>query len=163
MSKIRAKIKWSLPIEIFQPGKYNTDEKFIKHLRKFISENDSPLLDEKGFFMFLAGQVVPEEKLSIVLVEGTFEQTIKEKILKKKGHIREYRCIYENHKNENLYLKIGIIEELNEKDSEELYQAIACKYIQEINPNCNEPCEIKFEKEIEIQNSGEFSPLKEKI
>ncbi len=161
MSNIRVKIKWSLPIEIFQPGKYNTDEKFIEHLRKFISENDSPLLEERGFFMFLAGQVIPEEKLSIALIEGTFDHSIKEKILKKKGHLREYKCIYKNHKNENLYLKVGIIEELNEKDSEELYKAIECKYIEKINPNCNEPC--KTEKDIEIINSGEYSPLKEKL
>ncbi len=163
MSEIKAKIKWSLPIEIFQPGKYNTDEKFIEHLRKFISENDSPLLNEKGFFMFLAGQLVPEEKLSVALIEGSFEHSIKEKILKKKGHLREYKCIYKNHKNENLYLKIGTIEELNSTDSEDLYKEIQCKFIEEVNPNCNETCKIKVGAKIEIENTGDFSPLKERF
>ena len=41
-------INWSEPIELFKPGIYNTDEKFIEHLRKFVLENENPSKQKSG-------------------------------------------------------------------------------------------------------------------
>lgn len=161
MKNIKVVIKWSEPIELFKPGKYNTEEKFIYHLRKMLTENESPLLEKKGFFLFLSGSFLPEEKLSAVLIGYSFENSIKEEIRKLKGHVREFKCIYRNYKNENLYLKTGIIEQLNEKESKELYNNILCSLVLSNFPSCNEPCKLIGLTDIYIKNIGNFSPLKE--
>ncbi len=145
------KVKWSDPIKLFKPGKYNTDEKFIEHLRKFISENDNPLLNETGIFMFLAGNIKPEEKLSVVFIEGTDEESIKDRIVKKKGHVREFKCIYKNYKDENLYLKIG------KPEADVDIDKIVCAYTNYAYPSCNEKCQM--EEKIIIKNEGNYSPL----
>jgi len=156
---IKAVIKWSEPIEIFKPGKYNTDEKFIEHLRKFIGQNDSPLLKKEGFYCFVSGSLKPEERLSVVLIEESFGRSIKEKIERKKGHMREYRCIYKNYKEQDLYLKVGIIESLNTEDSEEIYKKIACRLIVENDPSCNRPCDTEV-SDVQVINEGDYKPLK---
>jgi hypothetical protein len=151
-------INWSQPIEIFKPGTYNTDEKFIEHLRKFIEEQENPVLDKKGIFMFLSGELKPQEKLSVVIVEGAADHTIREKIVKKKGHIREFKCLYKNYKNENLYLKIGTLEDV--EINSEIIQNIVCALIDYASPSCNEPCKNKAQ--ISIYNRGDYSPLSER-
>ncbi len=156
---MEAKITWSEPIEIFKPGKYNTDEKFIEHLRKFIEEQTDSLFDKKGIFMFLSGEIKPQEKLSVVIIEGTADHTIKERLVKKKGHIRELKCLYKNYKDENLYVKIGILEEVELK--EDILQNIVCALIDYASPSCNEPCKHKTEEKIVIYNKGSYSPLHE--
>ena len=153
---MEVKINWSEPIEIFKPGKYNTDEKFIEHLRKFIEENENPYLNETGIFMFLSGQIKPEEKLSVIIIEGTADHSIKERIVKRKGHVREFKCLYKNYKNENLYLKIGKIQNL--ELNPEIIQNIVCAFIDYASPSCMEPCKQKPDKII-IFNEGNFSPL----
>ncbi len=161
MKDIKVVIKWSEPIELFKPGKYNTDEKFIDHLRKTLGENDSPLLEKDGFFVFLSGDIIPQEKLSVVLIGHSYGSSIKEKICKLKGNVRELKCIYRNYKDENLYLKIGIVEQLNEKESKELYNNILCSLVLSNYPSCNEPCKLTALGDIYIRNTGNFSPLKE--
>jgi hypothetical protein len=156
---IKVVINWSEPVEIFSPKKYNTDEKFIRHFQKFVSEIDSPLFEKEGFYCIVAGSLVPEEKLSVVLIEESFGKSIKEKICRKKGHVREYRCIYKNYGEETIYIKAGIIESLNTKDSEEVYKKIACRLIMDNSPSCNELCETDL-LDIEIVNTGNYRPLK---
>ncbi len=153
------KIKWSEPIEVFKPGKYNTDEKFIEHLRKFIEEHTNSDFEKTGLFMFLSGQIRPEEKLSVVIIEGTADHTIKERLVKKKGHVRELKCLYKNYKDENLYIKIGEIE--NVELTPEIVQNIVCSLIDYASPSCMEPCSKKPDEKIIIVNEGNFSPLKE--
>ena len=153
------KIKWSEPIEVFKPGKYNTDEKFIEHLRKFIEEHANSEFEKTGLFMFLSGQIRPEEKLSVVIIEGTADHTIKERLVKKKGHVRELKCLYKNYKDENLYIKIGEIE--NVELTPEIVQNIVCSLIDYASPSCMEPCSKKPDEKIIIVNEGSFSPLKE--
>ncbi|WP_456464672.1 hypothetical protein [Persephonella sp.] len=156
---IKAVIKWSQPIEIFRPKKYNTDDKFIEHFRKFINQNDSPLLEREGFYCLISGSLKPEERLSVVLIEESFGKSIKQKIERKKGQIRELKCVYKNYGDENLYLKIGIIESLNAEDSEEVYRKIACKLISENDPSCSEPCDIDI-SDVQVINEGDHKPLK---
>ncbi|SNZ08507.1 hypothetical protein SAMN06265182_1322 [Persephonella hydrogeniphila] len=157
---IKIVINWSEPIEIFKPKKYNTDEKFIHHFQKFISEIDSPLLEKEGFYCVVAGSLTPEEKLSTVLIEESFGKSIKEKICRKKGHMREYRCIYKNYGDENIFIKVGIVESLNVGHSEEVYRKIKCKLIADNSPSCNEPCSVSDTLDIEIINTGNYNPLK---
>ncbi len=149
-------INWSEPVELFMPGIYNTDEKFIEHLRKFILENENPIFDEKGIYMFLSGTLKPQEKLSIVIIEAAIDSTIRDKITKKKGHVREFKCLYKNYKNENLYIKIGKLEESNVKNSVE---KVLCSLIDYVSPSCIEPCKQNSGKQIIIYNKGSFSPL----
>lgn len=153
------KINWSEPIEIFKPGKYNTDEKFIGHLRKFIEEHSNSDFDKAGLFMFLSGQIKPEEKLSVVIIEGTADHTIKERLVKKKGHVRELKCLYKNYKDENLYIKIGEIEGV--ELTPEIMQNIVCSLIDYASPSCMEPCSKKPSEKIVVIDEGNFSPLKE--
>ncbi len=137
---MEVKITWSELIELFKPGKYNTDEKFIEHLRKLIEEMENPLLDMEGVFMFLSGQIKPEEKLSIVSIEGCVEKTIREHIFKKKGHVRELKCIYKNYKDETLYLKIGALDNLNS----DVLRDTVYSLIEYVYPSCGGKCEKKI-------------------
>ena len=152
------KISWSEPIELFKPGTYNTDEKFIEHLRKQVETLENPLFDNPGLYMFLSGTVKPEEKLSVVIIEGTADHTIREIITKKKGHVREFKCLYKNYKDENLYIKIGNIENL--ELNEENIKSVVCSLIEYASPSCMEPCKNSPEKLI-IENVGSFTPLKQ--
>ncbi len=154
---MKVKIRWSDPVEIFKPGKYNTDEKFIEHLRKFIEEKTDSEFDKPGLFMFLSGQIKPQEKLSVVIIEGTSDHTIKDRLVKKKGHVRELKCLYKNYKDEDLFIKVGNIE--NVDLTSEIVQNIVCNLIDYASPSCMEPCK-SFDKVI-IVNEGNFSPLKD--
>ncbi len=147
-------IFWSEPLELFKPGIYSTDEKFIEHLRKFVSDLNNPILDKKGIIMFLSGNIKPEEKLSLVIVEGSAGYSVRERIMKKKGQIRELKCLYKNYKDENLFIKVG---EIKEQVSEEDEKNIVCSLIEDFSPSCNEPCK-KFEK-VKVNNKGNSSPL----
>jgi len=153
----KVEIYWSDPVEIFKPGTYNTDEKFIEHLRKFVSESRNSVFEKSGIVMFLSGNIKPQERLSIVFIEGTFESTVKEKIYKRKGQVRELKCLYKNYKDENLYIKVGEIKD--SKISEEEFINIVCSLIDYVSPSCNESCK-RFEK-VTVKNSGNFSPLDE--
>ena len=95
----------------------------------------------------------------MVLIEESFGKSIKQKIERKKGQIRELKCVYKNYGDENLYLKIGIIESLNAEDSEEVYRKIACKLISENDPSCSEPCDIDI-SDVQVINEGDHKPLK---
>ncbi len=153
----KVEIYWSEPVEIFKPATYNTDEKFMEHLRKFISESRNSVFEKSGIVMFLSGNIKPQEKLSIVFIEGAFESTVKERIYKKKGQVRELKCIYKNYKDENLYIKVGEIKD--SEISEEEFINVVCSLIDYVSPSCNEGCK-RFEK-VTIKNSGNFSPLNE--
>ncbi|WP_297456127.1 hypothetical protein [Persephonella sp.] len=152
------KITWSKPIKIFEPGKYNTAEKFIEHLRKLIEEIENPLLDMEGVFMFLSGQLKPQEKLSVVSIEGSAERTIREHLYKKKGHVRELKCIYKNYKDETLYLKIGALSEINP----DILKYSVCSLIDYVDPSCSEKCTEEYTK-LEIINIGNYFPLPERL
>ncbi|WP_457641931.1 hypothetical protein [Persephonella sp.] len=65
---------------------------------------------------------------------------------KKKGLIKESKCIYKNYKDENLFLKIGIIEQPN----------ILCKSVLDIFSSCNEPCKSSFIDNIIIKTQKTF-------
>ncbi len=152
---MEVRVSWSEPIEIFKPGKYNTDEKFIEHLRKFIEEEENQELEKKGIYIFLSGQIKPEEKLSVVILEGSLDHSVKEMIVKKKGHVRELKCLYKNYKDENLYIKVGTVEGVDLDGN--IFQNIVCSLKEYVSPSCSEPCK-NFEKVV-VYNQGNKSPL----
>ncbi len=152
-------INWSDPIEIFKPGIYNTDEKFIEHFRKFIQESSQKFLQQTGIYMLLSGEIKPQEKLSVVVIEGTDHHSIKEHILKKKGHLRELKCLYKNYKDETLYIKVGMLENIDQ--NEENIKKAVCALIEYASPSCTQPCKNDTGISILIENKGNFSPLKQ--
>ncbi|NPA52309.1 MAG: hypothetical protein GXO22_05400 [Aquificae bacterium] len=151
-------IEWSEPLNLFKPGTYNTEGKFIEHLRKAIYKNKNPILDQTGIFMFLSGEIKPKERLSIVIIEGTADHSIKEHITRKKGHIREFKCLYKNYKNEELYLKVGKLKNIEE--TPDSIKTTVCALIEYTSPSCVQPCKNQ-KVDLIIQNTGNYTPLKE--
>ncbi|MCD6131685.1 MAG: hypothetical protein J7J61_06250 [Candidatus Hydrothermae bacterium] len=139
-----------------------------ENLKNRLNQIDSEEFDKFGFYMLLTGKPTQEGtfKMGKLLYIGqAYNQKIGERI--PQSH-PGYECIVENHSGEYLYLAVSEISRLDgmEKITQELFDDIECCLIYKNKPLCNTDCVNKYNSKlrrvIQITNTYNYSPLKEK-
>lgn len=144
--------------------------KWIEGVIQFnaISEFKHQYLDKKGFYALLGARFNKEtdrwEEIKLLYIGQAFDQTLRERIPQEHP---AYKCVFEYTKKnpgKQIAVMLGIIEKSSvQKLTQELFNDVECCLISWNQPTCNTQCKESYTgRELQVTNTGGFTPLKEK-